>query len=446
VLGKEKLKAIADRVLGFSGADQTEVVIMGVDEHLTRFATNRIHQNVSETDVTVRVRAVFGHKMGIASGNDLSDGALRQVMEAAETVARFQQDNPDFYSLPEPQPVQEIDSYIPATAECSPEQRAQGVAIICTLSRENGLQAAGAFSTEVQEMLVVNSLGVAAYHCGTIANVVTVIMSDDSSGYGAATAADVSTLNPEAVGKVAVDKALQSRHPTGTEPGAYTVILEEAAVADMLSSLGFMGFGALALQEGRSFMTGCLGQQVTGENITIWDDGLDRRGLVLPFDFEGVPKQRVTLIENGIARGVVYDSFTAGREEGKVSTGHSLPAPNTMGPIPLNLFMAPGTATKAEMLASTERGIWVTRFHYTNTVHPVKTVLTGMTRDGTFLIENGAIIRPLKNFRFTQSILEAFSRAEMLSSDWVLVKGRRGGIYVPAAKIHEFRFTGTTEF
>ena len=446
MLGKERLKVITDRVLGFSGADQTEVVIMGGDEHLTRFATNRIHQNVSETDVTVRVRAVFGQKMGVASGNDLSDEALRHVVDAAETVARFQQDNPDFHSLPEPQPAQEIDAYIAATAACSPEQRAQGVAAICTLSRENGLQAAGAFSTEVQEMFVANSLGVAAYHCGTVAKLVTVIMSDDSSGYGAATAADVSTLDPEAVGRVAVDKALQSRHPTSIEPGAYTVILEEAAVADMLSSLGFTGFGALALQEGRSFMTGRLGEPVTGANITIWDDGLDPRGLVLPFDFEGVPKQRVALIEKGIAQGVVYDTFTAGREEGKASTGHSLPAPNTFGPIPLNLFMAPGTATKAEMLASTERGIWVTRFHYTNTVHPIKTVLTGMTRDGTFLIEDGVITRPLKNFRFTQSILEAFSRAEMLSSDCKLISGRRGGIYVPAAKIHEFQFTGTTEF
>jgi PmbA protein len=446
VLGKEKLKAIADRVLGFSGADQTEVVIAGTDEHLTRFAANRIHQNVSETDVSVRVRAVFGKKVGVASGNDMSDGALRQVVEAAETVARFQQDNPDFHSLPEAQPAQEIAAYVAATAQFSPEQRAQGVATICTLSRENGLQAAGAFSTEVQEMLVVNSLGVATYHCGTIANLVTVIMSDDSSGYGAATAPDVLTLNPEAVGQTALDKVLQGHHPTEIEAGAYTVILEEAAVADMLSSLGFTGFGALALQEGRSFMNGRLGQPVTGENITIWDDGLDARGLVLPFDFEGVPKQRVTLIEKGVAQGVVYDSFTAGRESGKSSTGHSLPAPNTMGPIPLNLFMGPGTATKAEMLASTERGIWVTRFHYTNMVHPVKTVLTGMTRDGTFLIENGQITRPLKNFRFTQSILEAFGRAEMLSSECKLINGRRGGIYVPAAKIHEFQFTGTTQF
>jgi len=448
VLGKGKLKEIADRVLTLSSADQTEVLIFSDDQHLTRFAVNTIHQNVSETDVTVRVRAVFGKKMGVASGNDVNDEALQKVVESAETVARFQQDNPDFHSLPGPQPVREMDTYSEETGACTPEERAKGVAAICAMSRENGLEAAGAFSTAVEEVMVVNSLGVSAYHCSTVAHIMTVIMSEDSSGYATATTVDVSALEPEAVGRVAVDKALRSRNPTEIEPGAYTVILEEEAVADMLRTLGDLGFGALAVQEGRSFMNGRFGEKITGENITIWDDGHDPRGLVLPFDFEGVPKQRVTLIDNGIATGVVYDSFTAGREEGKVSTGHSLPAPNTSGPEPLNSFMAPGDATKEEMLASTERGIWVTRFHYTNPVHPVKTVLTGMTRDGTFLIENGQISRPLKNLRFTQSILEAFSRAEMLGSELKLLKSDWGSfaVCVPAAKIRDFRFTGTTEF
>jgi len=448
VLGKEKLKEIADRVLALSSADQTEVLLLGNDEYLTRFAVNTIHQNVSETDVTVGVRTVFGKKVGVASGNDLSDGALQKVVESAETMARFQQDNPDFHSLPEPQPVREMNAYAEATAACTPEERAKGVAAICAMSRENGLEAAGAFSTTVQEVMVANSLGVSAYHCSTVAHIVTVIIGEDSSGYATATDMDVSALDPKAVGRVAVDKALRSRSPTEIEPGAYTVILEEDAVADMLRTLGHLGFGALAVQEGRSFMNDRFGQKITGENITIWDDSHDPRGLVLPFDFEGVPKQRVTLVENGVAKGVVYDSFTAGREEGKVSTGHSLPAPNTFGPVPLNLFMAPAQATKEEMLASTERGIWVTRFHYTNPVHPLKTVLTGMTRDGTFLIENGQITRPLKNLRFTQSILEAFSRAEMLGSELKMIKAGWGNsaICVPAAKIHEFQFTGTTEF
>ncbi|MEE8390226.1 MAG: TldD/PmbA family protein [Anaerolineae bacterium] len=446
--GKTKLKEIVDRVLALSRADQTEVLIFSGDEHLTRFAVNTIHQNVSETNAAVRVRAVFGKKVGVASGNDLSDEALRKVVESAETVARFQQDNPDFHSLPEPQPVEEADAYAETTATCTPQDRAKGVAAICATSRENDLKAAGAFSTSVEEIMVANSLGVSAYHCSTVAHIVTVIMGETGSGYAAATAMDVSALDPETVGRVAVDKATRSRNPTDIEPGAYTVILEENAVSDMLFYLGYLGLGALSVQEGRSFMNDRFGEKVTGENITIWDDGHDPRGLVFPFDFEGVLKQRVPLIENGIAKGVVYDSFTAGREEGKTSTGHSLPAPNTFGPFPGNLFMAPGQATKEEMLASTERGIWVTRFHYTNPVHPVKTVLTGMTRDGTFLIENGQITRPLKNLRFTQSILEAFSQVETLGSELELIKRDWGSFATcaPAAKIHEFQFTGTTEF
>jgi len=363
------LEEIADRVLEMSGADQTEVMIAGVDEQLTRFAANTIHQNVNETDVTVRVRAIFGKKVGVASTNDLSIEALRRVVASAETVARFQQDNPDFSSLPGPAPVSEAEAYAQETASCAPEKRAQGVAAICTLSRENGLEAAGAFSTRTQELLIANSLGLSVYDQRTTANVMTVVMGDDSSGFAEETAIDITALDPEAVARTAVDKALRSRNPTAVEPGAYTVILEEAAVADMVRSLAFMGLGALSVQEGRSFMCGRFGEQITGANITIWDDGLDPRGLVSAFDFEGVPKQRVMLIEKGIARGVVYDTFTAGREEGKTSTGHGLPAPNTSGPMPTNLFLAPGDASKEEMIASIEKGIWVTRFHYTNPVH-----------------------------------------------------------------------------
>ncbi len=446
--GKEKFTKVAQRVLDLSGADQTEVLVLGQEEYLTRFAVNTIHQNVSETDVTVRVRSVFGNKTGVASGNNLSDEALRKVVESAETVARFQQDNPDFHSLPKPQSAQEVNAYFAATAECTPEKRARGAAAICAMSRENGLQAAGAFSTLVREIMVANSLGLSAYHCGTIAHIVTVVMGQDSSGYACANSMDVSLLDPEAVGQTAVDKALRSRKPTAMEPGAYTVILEEDAVASMLTTLSYTGLDALSMQEGRSFMNNCLGEKITGEIITIWDDGYDPRGLLLPFDFEGVSKQKVIFIENGVAQGVVYDSLTAGREKGKVSTGHSLPAPNSWGPLPINLFMAPGQVTKEQMLASTERGIWVTRFHYTNPVHPVKTILTGMTRDGTFLIENGEITRPLKNLRFTQSILEAFARAEMLGSQLKLIKSdwEHFATCAPAAKIHNFRFTGTTEF
>ena len=448
MLGQHRLQEIAERALREATADQTEVIVTGSNSLLTRFAANTIHQNVSETDVSVRVRSIADRKTGVASGNQFEDNDLRKLVSSAETAARFQQPNPEMPSLPAPRPVEEIDAFKEPTASFTPMQRAEAVESILRQSRDHGLEAAGAFSTEQQEFMVANSLGVRAYHRGTVAHVVTVIMGSDSSGYASAAALDVSDIDAAAVGKVAVDKALQGRNPTEIEPGEYTVILEEEAVADMLFMLGYIGFGALAFQEGRSFMTGKLGEKITGDNITIWDDGHDLRGLPVTFDFEGVPKEKVTLIENGVARNVVYDTFTAGREEGKHSTGHSLPAPNGMGPIPIHLFMAPGTATKEEMLASTERGIWVTRFHYTNPVHPVKSVLTGMTRDGTFLIEDGKITRPLKNLRFTQSILEAFAHAEMLGRDLKMVKDDWNSLATcaPAAKVRSFRFTGTTDF
>jgi predicted Zn-dependent protease len=168
----------------------------------------------------------------------------------------------------------------------------------------------------------------------------------------------------------------------------------------------------------------------------------------LPFDFEGVPKQRVDLIDDGVARGVVYDSYRAGKEEGKLSTGHALPAPNAMGPFPVNLFFSPGDATLEEMISSTERGIYVTRFHYTRPVEPKQVVITGMTRDGTFLIENGKIAYPVKNLRFTQSYLEALNHVDMIGQTPRLLAGM-GGLArasVPALKLGSFSFTGATEF
>ncbi len=214
------------------------------------------------------------------------------------------------------------------------------------------------------------------------------------------------------------------------------MILEPVAVGELVTFLGYLGMGALALQEGRSFLTGKLGGKVAGDNVTIWDDGTDGRGLAMPFDWEGQPKRKVTLIENGIGRGVVYDSYTATREK-RETTGHALPAPNTAGPLPLNMFLAPGEASLDEMVASTRRGILVTRFHYVNVVHERETILTGMTRDGTFLIENGKRTKPLKNLRFTQSVLGALSMVEMIGKECALAEYA----YVPALKVGKFSFT-----
>ena len=445
LLGLEKMKEITQCVLAHSRADQTEVLLLGGETELTRFANSRIHQNVSERNVQVRVRAVSGKKVGVASINDLGDAALRKVVENALQIALLQPENPDFHSLPTPKPLPRADAFVQATADCTPEQRARAVAILCQLAKENGLTASGAFTTSTTEIAIANSLGVFAYAPCTYADLTTVIMADDSSGYASATSLDAREIDAEQLARVAVDKAVHSRNPQAIEPGQYTVILEEDAVAEMLSYLSFMGFGALAVQEARSFMANKFGQRITGENISIWDDGLDPSGLPFPFDFEGMPKQRVDLIEKGIAKAVVYDSYTANKE-GKDTTGHALPAPNPYGPLPGNLFMAPGTSTKQQMLASIERGLWVTRFHYVNPVHPLKTILTGMTRDGTFLIEKGEITKPAKNLRFTQSVLEALSAVRMIGAETRLHGAFFGGVRVPALCIDGFTFTGVTEF
>jgi PmbA protein len=205
--------------------------------------------------------------------------------------------------------------------------------------------------------------------------------------------------------------------------------------------LGMYGLGALALQEGRSFMGGRLGERICGANISIWDDGHDPRGQRLAYDFEGVPKQRVNLITGGVAENVVWDSYTANRDS-RPNTGHGLPAPNSWGPVPINLFVAAGDSSVADMIAQTERGVLVTRFHYTNMVHPIKTVLTGMTRDGTFLIEDGQIAGAVKNLRFTQSILEALSCVSLISREGKLADY----VWAPAMRVDRFTFSSATEF
>jgi predicted Zn-dependent protease len=445
MLGRERVHKILKKALSSSTADQTEVLFIGEESGLTRFANSYIHQNVAEKNTELRVRAVIGKRIGVASTTDISDGSIEKLAETAVSIAKLQPENPDFVSLPAPSPIEKIEAFVEETAAFSPRRRAEAVGIVCKKAVENGLIASGAFSTSTFEFSVANSLGLFAYYPMTLAEFNTVIMSDTGSGYSSFVSLDASDLNPEALADEAIEKALMSRNPVEVEPGEYTVILEEHATNSILIFLGYLGLGALSVQEGRSFMCDRFGERIAGENISIWDDGLDATGLPMPFDFEGVPKKRVDLIERGIAKAVVYDSYTAGRE-GKSSTGHALPAPNIYGPMPFNMFMQPGEATKEEMLASTNKGIWVTRFWYVNPVHPKLAIITGMTRDGTFFIEGGEITRPVKNLRFTQGILEALSNVEMISKTTKLERGWFGGNRVPALKISSFNFTGVTEF
>ncbi len=445
MLGEKELRRIVDEVLSASPADETEVLVSAQDSQLTRFADSSIHQNVAESDAVVRVRALVSRRTGVASTNDLSPAGLKGVVARAAESARLQPEDPALLPLAAPQPTARVAAFAEATASCPPDLRARAASDVCRLARDAGMVASGAFSTEARELAVANSRGLFAYHPSTLAELTTVIMGSDSSGYAHRTDLDVACIDCEGAGREAVDRAVRSRQPRGLEPGTYPVLLEPYAVGDLLMFLAYLGFGALAVEEGRSFLGGRLSERVADPRISIWDDGLDPTGVPLPFDFEGVPKERVDIIRQGVATGVVYDRETAARA-GRQSTGHGLPAPNTMGPMALNLFMAPGDSSREDMLRSMGRGLWVTRFHYVNPVHPLKTILTGMTRDGTFLVEGGEVVAPVKNLRFTQSALEALDHVLAVGRDTVLLGDPPGGMRVPSLAISEFHFSSATEF
>jgi PmbA protein len=443
--GERQLKDVADRVLAMSKADQTEVLLYASDSALTRFANSYIHQNVEDTNVEISVRAVIGKKIGVAGGNKIDDDSLRNVVEKAATLAEHQRENEDFQSLPAPRPIPRVDAWVERTANFGPEDRARIVATICDAARDAKVTAAGAFHISSSELAIANSLGILAYHRETDADINTTIMSEDSSGYAARVSTDVDEIDGKAIAAEAVDKCLRSAGPVSVEPGVYDVILEDYAASDILDYFALLGFGAQPYQEKRSFMSGHLGEKVVGENVTIWDDGLSPETIPMPFDFEGVPKERVELITNGVAKGVVYDTYYGGKEA-KASTGHALPAGATYGPLPSNLFLKAGDVGIEKMIASTERGIWVSRFWYTRPVHPLKVIVTGMTRDGTFLIENGKITRPVKNLRFTQGYLDALNQVESISRETRLLPGLIGPSRVPTLKIKSWNFSSATEF
>jgi len=441
----ERNEKIAAEVLAASKAAQTEVIVISGASALTRFANNTIHQNVAEEDVSVTVRAVDGKHVGVASGNDFSKPGLRRLAATALDIARQLPEIPDFPGLPGKAAVADALSYSKDTASMSPRARAKAAAQVIRPSASKGANASGTVSSDWAVLTAANSHGASATARRSEYEVTAVIEKGSGAGYAGGLSWDARKIDARRVGAAALAKCLSSAEPQPIEPASYTVILEPQAVAGLLSYIAYMGFGAQSFIEGRSFTSGRTGQKIMHESVSIWDDGLDPEGMPMPFDYEGQPRKRVNLIEKGVARGVVYDTWY-GAKGGAASTGHALPPDFPEGPLPTNLFMAAGGSSLEEMIASTEKGILVTRFHYVNIADPSKAVLTGLTRDGTFLVENGRVAHPVRNLRFTESMLSAFSSVEALSRERSLESSMLGGVVAPAAKISSFRFTGATEF
>jgi PmbA protein len=467
MLTKEQAGDVFDRIRKLSTADEVEVLFSGGRFALTRFANNAIHQNVAEENYVVSVRAAFGGRTARAFTNKFDDESLRQVVKSAESLAKVQHPDPDLLPMPDGRsaggtaesPVSTLNipsRHFDITAAVTPELRAEGVKKIVDVARRHQLTAAGVFSSAESLEGIFNSRGLTNWHRQTSADVSITMLGSDSSGWQKANSPDVAKLDPLALAEGAAHKALDSARPREISAGKCTVILEPAAVLDIVGFM-FWDYAGMAILDQRSFLTGRIGTKLFGDNVTIWDDVAHPLQTGAPFDGEGVPRQRLAVVENGIVKRVVYARATAElmkRSEYKdkvgpiEATGHGFSLPNEMGEMPQNIVFAPVASpqTVEQMIASTERGVLVTRLWYIREVEPFEKMLTGMTRDGTFLVENGRVQGGVRNFRFNESLIHMLSNVEAMSVP-VRASGEESmDMVVPAMKVRDFNFTEVTKF
>jgi PmbA protein len=439
-----ELSRIVERVLRFSDADETEVEVDAGVDALTRFANNTIHQNVAEQTLSVSVRSVFDGRTARASTNKMDDESLRRIVAASATLAKSQPKVPGLLSMPGPQKYVAVKRYFPGTAGATPDDRARAVAAVVANADKRRQTAAGIFSTGAFTTLLANSRGLYAAHRQTRAEFSVTMLEGDSSGWAKGNSPDIRRIDPDALAATAIEKSVTSRHPREVAPGHWTVILEPSAVQDLVGFLSY-DFAGTSVMDQRSCFNKRIGKRIMGENVTVRDDFTHPLQSGAPFDGEGMPRQKVLLIERGVPKNLVYARATAGKMKAR-PTGHGFPLPNEYGEAPVNIVIEGGKTPLTEMVASTERGILVTRFWYIREVDPYDKIVTGMTRDGSFLVENGRIISGIRNFRFNQSLLEMLSNVEQLGPVVRAAGEESFEMVAPAMKIRDFHFTEVTRF
>jgi PmbA protein len=472
MLTRDQAGDIFDRLRKFSSADETEVLFSGGKFALTRFANNVIHQNVAEENYNVSVRTVFAGRTARAVTNKFDDESLRHVVASSEKLAKVQHPDSDLLPMPDSSeagggigdalgviPAYSTDvpsRHFEATASITPELRAEGVKKIVGVAVRNKITTAGVFSSGESVDGLFNSRGLSRWHTQTAAEISITMLAADSSGWQKANFSDVGNLDALGLAEIAAKKALDSASPREIPAGKYTVILEPAAVLDIVGFM-FWDFSGMAILDQRSFLSGRIGTKLFGDNISIWDDVSHPLQSGSPFDGEGVQRQRVGLVENGVVNRVVYARATAERMRRSdfkdkagpmAATGHGFALPNEMGEMPQNIVFASSgdRQTLEQMIASTERGVLVTRLWYIREVEPFEKILTGMTRDGTFSIEDGRIQGGVRNFRFNESLIHMLSNVEAMSPP-VRASGEESfDMVVPAMKVRAFNFTEVTKF
>lgn len=464
MLSQEQASDIFDRIRKHTTADEVEAYFYGGHSALTRFANNVIHQNVADENYGVSIRTTFGGRTARASTNKLDDESLKRTVRASEDLAKVQHPDTDLLPMPTAQErdaANALDTPLPSrhfaeTAAITPEQRAGTVRDMVAIADRHHLTTAGIYSCSESLEGIFNSRGLNDWHVQTSAEISITMLAGDSSGWQKANSPDVRNLDGCELAETAARKAITSAAPKEIPAGKYTVILEPAAVLDIVGFM-FWDFGGQAILDERSFLNNRIGTQLFGENVNIWDDASHALQSGARFDGEGMRRQRVPLVEKGIVKRVVYARATAEKmkKSGQAAsvgtiapTGHGFLLPNEMGEMPANIVFGEPASPKTidEMIVSTERGVLVTRLWYIREVDPYEKILTGMTRDGTFLVEDGKVQAGVRNFRFNESLIHMLSNVEAMGTP-VRASGEESfDMVAPAMKVKDFNFTEVTKF
>jgi predicted Zn-dependent protease len=454
LFGEDALLSALERALRRAEIGDVEIVYEGGVRHHTRFASSQIHQGIVDRGERVSVRVALGRRVGSATTGGLGDDDVDTAIARAIRAARATPEDPHFPGFPAPAACVRLaaTSFDEETAALGIDAKAAVLGRAFDDAARTGVSLAGRFHTFAEELAVASTRGVRAYHASTRADVA--FFGDaghGATGYAGDLSRAAGRVDLEALAARATERALAARAPIAIEPGAYDVVLEPAAVAEVLEWMALVCFTARSAEDGSSFTADGLGRRVTGPRVRLYDDGASEhpQALPLPFDIEGVPKQRLELLDRGIAAGIAHDSRSAARA-GTQSTGHATEDPLTGERLamPAHLFLEGGDEPAAALVSRVERGIYVTRFHYVcGTLDPRRASMTGMTRDGTFLIESGRVSRPVGNLRWTESVLGAFERIDGLSRERRALPGFIGHsvTVAPHLLVRGWQFTGRQE-
>ena len=444
---ERELRSITTQIFRIAkslGLPEVEVHVDEVIDALTRFANNAIHQHVAEHGLTVSLRVALDGRTARVTTNRTEEDSLRAALESAASLASSQPKDAGLLPPPAKQKYHAVRRFSAPTAALSAEARARAVKNACSLAEKNGQIAAGIFSSGQSQSVLANSRGLFAPYRQTQAEFSVTMQQGSATSWAKANSADFRAFDPLKLSRIASEKAARAENPIELAPGRYTVILEPAAVLDLVGFL-FYDFSATAVRDQRSCFSGRLGKPLLGKNITVTDDVYHPEQLGAPFDGEGIPRQRVTLVDAGVPQNLVYSRRSA-KKAAKPPTGHGFALPNEYGEAPMNLVVSGGKSSIPEMIASTDRGLLVTRLWYVREVDPYEKIMTGMTRDGLFLVEKGKVTQAVRNFRFNQSILQMLGNVQSLGAAHRATAEESFEMVIPPMKISDFHFSEVTKF